>query len=286
VTNGADLSGMKGRFVEVRTTLTTNAKIGERDLPILKDLTIEHHPLTMTLDIPDWEYDHGFAPFDLDDFLSFDDPAISYDDVVWSYSDLPEGWTVVIDVDHVVTVTGPEDATEEVAISFSAHLLGMDECGVSDEVVFIPNHPPELCDSEAFVCLWPPNHKYQDIPLTPFVCDPDGDEVTVSIISITSDELTAKNPKDKKAPDAAPDSIGTDTARVRSERNTAKHADGRVYVVTFLADDGRGGETEITLPVRVPLNKKDYKDECAAIDSGQDYDATEISLGGGKKKKK
>ena len=92
----------------------------------------------------------------------------------------------------------------------------------------------------------------------------------VDVISITSDEATAKNAKDKFTPDAEPDCIGTDTAWVRQERDA--HGDGRVYVVTFVASDGRGGETEMTLPLRVP---HDGKGNCEAVDSGQKYDATE-----------
>ncbi|MCI5225164.1 MAG: hypothetical protein D3918_00555 [Candidatus Electrothrix sp. AX2] len=72
VDNEADLTGMKGQFMEVRATLTTEAPVGERDLPILYDLTLEHRELNMTVDIPDLKYSFGFAPFDLDDYINFD----------------------------------------------------------------------------------------------------------------------------------------------------------------------------------------------------------------------
>ncbi|MCI5228219.1 MAG: hypothetical protein D3918_16595, partial [Candidatus Electrothrix sp. AX2] len=210
-----------------------------------------------------------------------------YDDVVWSHSPVPEGWNVTIDENNVVTVTCPEDETEDVLITFYADLeWGGKGCGVSEEVLFEANHPPVLCDEDAFFCLWSPNHKgdgkgeeYEDVPLIPFVCDEDGDPVTVSITSITSDEPTKKNNGDP-APDADLDCIGTDTAELRPERNGG--GDGRVYLVTFTASDGRGGETEMSLPVRVP---HDQHGDCVAVDSGQQYSATEISLGGGKKKK-
>jgi len=287
VSNGDNFTGMKGQFMEVRATLTTEAPVGERDLPILYDLTLEHSELTMTVDIPDQKYNFGFVPFDLDDYITFNHPGDWHDDVAWSHSPVPEGWNVTIDENNVVTVTCPENETEDVTITFYADIeWGSEGCGVSEEVLFEANHPPVLCDDDSFICLWPPNHKYQDVELTSFVCDPDGDAVSVSIVSVTSDEPTANNPKDKKAPDADPDCIDTDTAWLRSERYTAKHADGRVYVVTFIASDGRGGESELSIQARVPRNKKDYKNECAAVDSGQQYDATKMSPAGGKKKKK
>jgi len=288
VSNGEALTGMKGQFMEVRATLITEAKVGERDLPILYDLTLEHSELNMTVDIPDLKYSFGFPPFDLDDYITFDPAGDWYGDVIWSHSPVPEGWNVTIDENNVVTVTCPEGETEDVFITFYADLeWGGEGCGVSEEVLFEANHPPVLCPDVVPPCLWSPNHKgdgkgeeYEYVPLTPFVCDEDGDPVTVSITSITSDEPTKKNNGDP-APDADPDSIGTDTAGLRPERDGS--GDGRVYVVNFTASDGRGGVTELSLPVRVP---HDQHGDCAAEDSGQKYDATQISSTGGKGKKK
>ncbi|MGR0482376.1 MAG: Vgb family protein [Candidatus Electronema sp. V4] len=284
VTNGADLTGMKGQFIEVRTSFISEAPAGQRDLPVLKDLTVSHHPLDMTVNIPDQKYSFGFAPIDLDDFISFNPAGDWFNDVVWSYSPqpLPAGWSVTIDDNHVATVTGPPNETNgppsetrDLPITFHADLpWGGDQCGVSDEVVFIANHPPVLCPDMPPPCLWSPNHKgddkgeeYSDVPLIGYVCDPDGDAVTARILSITSDEPTSKNNGDP-APDADPNCIGTDTAQLRPERDGK--GDGRVYMVTFVASDGRGGETTMTLPVRVPHNQTG----CNAVDSGQKYDAT------------
>ena len=136
-----------------------------------------------------------------------------------------------------------------------------------------------MCDTAAFKCLWSPNHKgYTPVPLIGYACDPDGDAVTARILSITSDEPTKKNNGDN-APDANPTCIGTDTAQLRPERDGK--GDGRVYMVTFVASDGRGGETTMTLPVRVPHNQNG----CDAVDSGQKYDATQENFAAGKGKK-
>ena len=65
--------------------------------------------------------------------------------------------------------------------------------------------------------------------------------------------------------------VGTDTASLIAERLGS--GNGRVYQITFLASDGKGGETIGTVNVYVPHNKK----HCSCIDDGQNYDATKVS---------
>jgi hypothetical protein len=136
----------------------------------------------------------------------------------------------------------------------------------------ITNQPPDV--SEAYPseeCLWPPNQKFVDITIKG-VTDPDGDEVTITIMGITSDEPTATiggAGSDEHAPDA--DGVGTDTASVRAERSGT--GNGRVYEITFVASDGIA-ETVGSVLVNVP---HDQSDDCESIDDGQIYDATAIN---------
>jgi hypothetical protein len=216
-----------------------------------------------------------FQPFDLDDYLTYSGPL----SVSWSASGVPAGWTLNIDGDNVATVTAPEGASDPVIITFTASVeccTGV-VCSSSDDATFVPNQAPVT--SEAYAdpgCLWPPNHKFVDITIMG-VTDPDGDPVTIIITGITSDEPTASDEGSggaKHAPDA--DGVGTDTASVRVERSG--DGDGRVYVITFIASDGRGGETEGSVAVGVPHDQASKKSgDCPAIDSGQNYDATEIN---------
>jgi hypothetical protein len=112
------------------------------------------------------------------------------------------------------------------------------------------------------------------------VTDPDGDEVTITITEITSDEPTAtiegaggakpaKQTKEAKPAIHAPDAegVGTDTASVRAERSGT--GNGRVYEISFVASDGIA-ETEGSVFVKVP---HDQSDDCESIDDGQIYDA-------------
>jgi hypothetical protein len=106
------------------------------------------------------------------------------------------------------------------------------------------------------------------------VTDPDGDAVTIAITGITSDEPTASDEGSggaKHAPDAS--GIGTSTASVRAERSGS--GDGRVYVISFTASDGKGGVSKGAVTVKVPHDQSSK--DCKAIDSGQNYDATQIN---------
>jgi len=123
------------------------------------------------------------------------------------------------------------------------------------------NRPPDITNAHPSIeYLWPPNHKFVNVTIEG-VTDPDGDEITITILSITSDEPTAPH-----EPDAY--GVGTDTASLRAER--LGNGNGRVYLLTFVAGDGKGGETIGTVKVYVPHDQKD----CTCIDDGQKYDAT------------
>jgi len=96
------------------------------------------------------------------------------------------------------------------------------------------------------------------------------EEIGVSI-EVTSDEPTATAPGaggSKHAPDA--EITDDDRILIRAERSGK--SDGRVYIITVTAADGSGNSTSSSASVKVNHSKKKE-----AIDSGQNYDATEIN---------
>ena len=164
--------------------------------------------------------------------------------------------------------------------------------GVAGRALF--NQPPDVSGAyPSKKYLWPPNHRFVNVTIEG-VTDPDGDPVTIRILNITSDEPTAsthwrwqhhrfhwhwrhhcrcscENFSTYYAPDAY--GVGTDTAHLRAER--LGNGNGRVYVITFVASDGRGGETVGSVKVYVPHDRCGCAWRC--IDDGQNYDATEIN---------
>ena len=112
--------------------------------------------------------------------------------------------------------------------------------------------------------IWPVNHKM--VPITiDGVTDEDGDEITIVITSIMQDEPVNGLGDGDTSPDG--DGVGTSTAEVRAERSGT--SDGRVYIVSFAAFDGRGGMCMESVEVGVPHDKKDV-----AIFSGVFFDST------------
>ncbi|MDH5689184.1 MAG: hypothetical protein OEZ48_15150, partial [Candidatus Bathyarchaeota archaeon] len=129
------------------------------------------------------------------------------------------------------------------------------------------NRPPNVTNAYPSIeYLWPPKHKYVDVTILG-VTDPDGDNVTITITGITSDEPT----DGKHSPDAY--GVGTDTASLRAERLGT--GNGRVYMITFIASDGKGGEATGNVTVYVPHHKTGHTYVC--IDDGQNYDATKAT---------
>ena len=66
------------------------------------------------------------------------------------------------------------------------------------------------------------------------VTDPEGGSVTITATGVTQDEPVKSTGSGKTSPDAV---IQTGAASVRAER--AGHGNGRVYRITFTADDGQ-----------------------------------------------
>ena len=153
-------------------------------------------------------------------------------------------------------------------VKFSINFVNL-ECErfafVRRRVVLIPSSPDCSVATPSVDSLFPPNHKMNDITISG-VTDPDGDAVTLTIDGITQDEPTNDKGDGNTSPDG--DGVGTDTAQIRAERSGK--GDGRVYEITFTADDGNGGMCTGMVSVGVPHDKKS-----TAVDSGQNFDSTQ-----------
>ena len=163
------------------------------------------------------------------------------------------------------------EGTDEIQACFTND-QGENLCDTATKEWEIINEPPDCSDAQPTVaCIWPPNHKFVDVGIIG-VTDPDGDPVTIEITGVTSDEATATTlgaGGATHAPDAT--GVGSDTASVRAERSGL--GDGRVFEISFTADDGLGGICSGSVQVAVPHDVR--KGSCSAVDSGQTFDATQ-----------
>lgn len=108
--------------------------------------------------------------------------------------------------------------------------------------------------------LWPPNHQMSAVMIAE-VSDPDGDPVTITVIGVTQDEPVSGRGAGNTSPDAR---IVDGQAQVRAER--AEVGNGRVYRISFRAEDGRGGHCEGAVEVCVP---HDQRPGHSCVDEGQ-----------------
>jgi hypothetical protein len=144
---------------------------------------------------------------------------------------------------------------------------------VNNEVAIVvpvasPNQPPDCTKAQPSVdLLWPPNHKLVTISILG-VTDSDGDPVSITVTGITQDEPVNGLGDGDTSPDGF--GIGTAQAQIRAERSGT--GNGRVYAITFTADDGKGGVCTGRVTVGVPHDQGKGK---IPIDDGQHYDSTQ-----------
>lgn len=159
---------------------------------------------------------------------------------------------------------------------YSSGAFSIDELRVGEtfaDVTPIANRPPDCSGAvlSANEC-WPPSHQFSPVEVLG-VTDPDGDPVNIVITGIRQDEpVRGKGNGPVTCPDGLlvdrnEDGIA-DAAALRCERNAA--GNGRVYHVSFTANDGRGGECNGTLTFCVPRNQNSN----GCIDDGPLYDST------------
>lgn len=162
---------------------------------------------------------------------------------------------------------GTEDPLSLVVTSTSDP--GVSNNAVVSTLVGSNNNPPDVSGATPSKArLFPPNGKFEEIDIEGVV-DPDGDDVTITIDSITQDEPVDAAGDGSTCPDAG--GVGTATPMLRAER--AGDGDGRVYEINFTANDGRGGTASGTVHVCVPHDMGNGNgDSC--VDSIVRYDST------------
>jgi hypothetical protein len=141
--------------------------------------------------------------------------------------------------------------------------------GSDSLLVEVLNRPPDCSNAGPSVdILWPSNHKFVSIDVVG-VTDPEGDPIVITIDSIFQDEAVDALGSGNTAPDGQ--GVGTSTAEVRAER--AGGENGRVYHISFTADDGHGGSCSSVALVGVPHDKSA---KGAPVDDGPLYDSTSM----------
>jgi K319-like protein/beta-propeller repeat-containing protein len=126
------------------------------------------------------------------------------------------------------------------------------------------NDPP-ACDlaQASLQLIWPPNHALVAIAITG-VSDPDNEQMTVQVTGVTQDEPVSGLGSGDTAPDAVVQGSGV---LLRAERQGS--GNGRVYRVSFTAQDQSGQSCTGAVTVCVPPNAKTN----GCVDSGQGFNS-------------
>lgn len=148
-----------------------------------------------------------------------------------------------------------------------SNLVSGDGCS---SVCQLENQPPVCTAATANPStLWPPNHAMIPISIAG-VTDPNGDPVTITATSVSQDEpvkMTGTG-SGNTSPDAT---LSPLTVRAERNGNPQSPGNGRVYHISFTADDGKGGTCSGTVTVCVP---HDQRPGSTCVDGGPLFDST------------
>jgi len=141
-----------------------------------------------------------------------------------------------------------------------------DHDGVPDNLDDPNNSAPDVSDAHPDKeYLWPASNEFVAIGIQGLT-DPDGDPVQIVVTGVTSDEPFSVGNSGKTKGDAYIAEDGT--LFVRAQRGGL--GNGRVYEISFVAGDNKGGITAGKVRVKVPHDKK--RDSYICIDDGQKYE--------------
>jgi Calx-beta domain len=162
--------------------------------------------------------------------------------------------TIIVPVKSDLAVEPDETFTVRLSGPSNANVEDGEGIGTIRDVVPLtpastPNRPPVCTGATASpASLAPADHRFEPVTLSG-VSDPDGDLVSIEIISVTQDEpLIGTGPGDD-SPDARR-ANAPNTVQLRAERADA--GDGRLYTIGFIATDGKGGRCTGKATVGVP----------------------------------
>jgi hypothetical protein len=115
--------------------------------------------------------------------------------------------------------------------------------------------PPGLVLSANPAVLWPPSHKFVPVTITVTSTDVCDSNPTIRLISITSNEGTNAPGSGHASPDIQGATFGTDDRQFELRAERSGGGSGRVYTITYEAEDHSGNKTRSSVTVTVPKSQ-------------------------------
>jgi hypothetical protein len=119
--------------------------------------------------------------------------------------------------------------------------------GTASSTAYPGNRSPNCASVGPGGSLWPPDHVMVQFTATG-VTDPDGDPITTTIVSITSNEPV----NGQGDGDTSPDWIVGPGNKFSVRRERSGGGNGRVYTITVQGADTKGGTCTGPIQVRIP----------------------------------
>jgi len=117
--------------------------------------------------------------------------------------------------------------------------------------------------------IWPPDHKMVSETIYGVTTDPSLSILSITITGIQQDEPVNARGDGNTTPDG--NGVGTNTAYVRAERGGP--GTGRIYFISFSAQDSGGNVCSGTVMAYVP---HDQGQGFNPVDTGEKYDSTTV----------
>ena len=214
------------------------------------------------------------------------DPATNTytQEVIVTFENAPGAGTLDVNGQSFAIGTSPQTVTliglvsdgapVDVTASFSAE----PGCSRTELALFTAparcaeGNPPDCSQAEpSTAVLWPPNGTFTNVSILG-VTDPDGEDVEITITSVTSNEPTTGLAADDPGPDAV--ILDDGTVDLRAERFGSRS--GRVYTIHFTATDDSGDSCDGVVSVTVPHDQRPRRRGGSTASLGETYDATTI----------
>ncbi len=139
-------------------------------------------------------------------------------------------------------------------VVFSATDANGNAGSCASHVDVVDSTAPSFTLSVSPSSLWPPNHKMVTITASIAVTDTCDLAPSIRLVSITSDEPDNGTGDGNTSPDVLGAELGTDDRQFQLRAERAGNGDGRVYTITYAAEDASHNITMRQATVEVPHN--------------------------------
>jgi len=115
--------------------------------------------------------------------------------------------------------------------------------------------PPALALSATPSVLWSPNHQFVPVTIAVTSTDVCDTNPAIRLVSITSNETPDAKGSGNTSPDVRGAAFGTDDRQFELRAERSGGGSGRVYTITYEAEDHSGNKTTRSVTVTVPKSQ-------------------------------